>query len=184
MLSTFEQVIIEKKRCFIVVFQPSVVFHIEKVIWFALQIMPSFHMKCYTGLKQVKRESLLRQILRLVCQNVSKEVLLTGLKIQTKIPSHSGDCLLAEGQLNAFPLMAKGLGIFTIEHQHGTRPGVSCLIHYETLLQNATDIITKCDSYFITKCDRSLLQIAMILLQNATVITKCDIYYKLRQYKQ
>ena len=25
------------------------------------------------------------------------------------------------------------------------------LIHYDTLLQNVTDIITKCDSYFIAK---------------------------------
>ena len=74
---------------------------------------------------------------------------------------------------------------------------VSYLIHYDSLLQNATDIITKCDSYFITKCDRSLLQNASgfllqnatVLLQNTTVITKCDdfvtkcdVYYKLRQY--
>ena len=43
-----------------------------------------------------------------------------------------------------------------------------------------TDIITKYDNYFTTKCDRSLLQNesnfllqnATILLQNATVITK------------
>ena len=56
----------------------------------------------------------------------------------------------------------------------------------------------KCDSYFITKCDRSLLQnasdfyykirrlleYATILLQNATVITKWDVYYKLRQYTE
>ena len=63
-------------------------------------------------------------------------------------------------------------------------------IHNDTLLQNATDIITKCDSYFITKCDRSLLQNTsgfllqndIILLQNGTVITKCDVYYKLQQY--
>ena len=67
---------------------------------------------------------------------------------------------------------------------------VSYLIRYDSLLQNATDVITKCDSYFITKCDRSLLQNASgfllqnaaVLLQNATVITKCDAYYKLRQY--
>ena len=58
-------------------------------------------------------------------------------------------------------------------------------------------------SYFISKCDRSilqnvsgfLLQNETVLLQNATVIThcndfiknatvikKCDVYYKLRQY--
>ena len=35
---------------------------------------------------------------------------------------------------------------------------VSYLIHYNSLLPNTTDIVTKCDSYFITKCDRSLLQ--------------------------
>ena len=73
------------------------------------------------------------------------------------------------------------------------------MIHYGTLLQNATDIITKCDSYFITKCDKSLLQNASgFLLQNATVllqnvtvitncddfITKCDSYYKMRRLSE
>ena len=68
---------------------------------------------------------------------------------------------------------------------------VSYLICYNSLLQNATDVITKCDSYFITKCDRRLLQNAsgfllqnaIVLLQNAIDITKCDVYHKLRQYK-
>ena len=50
---------------------------------------------------------------------------------------------------------------------------------YDSLLQNATDIITKCKTYFITKCDRSILQNASgFLLQNATV------YYKMRQLLQ
>ena len=61
------------------------------------------------------------------------------------------------------------------------------MIHYDSLLQNAKDIITKCKSYFVTKCDRSLLQNAPgFLLQNVTVttncdnfITKCDNYYKI-----
>ena len=45
----------------------------------------------------------------------------------------------------------------------------------QVLLQNATGIITICDSYFITKCDRSLLQNASrFLLQNATFITNCE----------
>ena len=70
---------------------------------------------------------------------------------------------------------------------------VSCLNHYDSSLQNATDVITKYDSYFITKCVRifiykirqfycklrQLLQNATILLQYATVIT-CDVYYKLQ----
>ena len=76
---------------------------------------------------------------------------------------------------------------------------VSYLIHYDSLLQNATDIFTKCDNYFITKWDwilsqntsGFLLQNAIVLLQNARVIsncdnfiTKCDIYYKMRRLLQ
>ena len=68
---------------------------------------------------------------------------------------------------------------------------------YDSLLQNTTDVLTICDSYFITKRDRSLLQNApgfllqnatallqnaTISLQNVTVITKCDVYYELQQY--
>ena len=62
----------------------------------SLQIMPDFYMECYTGLKWVKREYSLQQILNLVCRNVSKEILLTGPKIQAKISSPSGDCVLRE----------------------------------------------------------------------------------------
>ena len=59
---------------------------------------------------------------------------------------------------------------------------VSYLIRYDRLLQTATDIIAKCDSYFITKCGRSLLlnasgfllQNATVLLQNETFIINCD----------
>ena len=66
----------------------------------------------------------------------------------------------------------------------------SYLVHYDTSLQNTTDIITKSDSYFIIKCDKSLLQNALdfllenatFLLQNATVITKFVAYYKMRGY--
>ena len=65
------------------------------------------------------------------------------------------------------------------------------MIYYDSLLQNATDIIPKNESYFITKCDRSLLQNASgfslqhatVLLQNATVIAKCAVYYKLWKYR-
>ena len=69
----------------------------------------------------------------------------------------------------------------------------SYLVHYDgTLLQIATDIISKCDSYFITKYDKSLLQNASVfLLQNVTVISKCDDfitnldkYYKMRSLLQ
>ena len=58
---------------------------------------------------------------------------------------------------------------------------VSYLFHYNTLLQNATDVITKCDSYFITKYaisgfsleNATVITNALILLQNATFFTKC-----------
>ena len=67
----------------------------------------------------------------------------------------------------------------------------SILVHYDTLLNNPTDIITKCASlllnqakvitkyvrFLITKCDSfikicELLHNASILLQNASFITK------------
>ena len=74
------------------------------------------------------------------------------------------------------------------------------MIHYDSLLQNATDIITKCNSYFIRKCDATEIYYKMRqvfyykmrqfyykmrqLLQNATAITKCKVYCKLRQYTE
>ena len=76
--------------------------------------MTSFYMEWYTGMKWVKREYSLPQILSLVSQNVSKEVLQTGPKIQAKIPSHSVECILGEGRVNVLPLMANGLRIFSI----------------------------------------------------------------------
>ena len=54
------------------------------------------------------------------------------------------------------------------------RVTVSYFINYNSLLQNTTDRITKCDICIITKCVRfyykmrELLQIATILLQNMT----------------
>ena len=58
---------------------------------------------------------------------------------------------------------------------------VSYLVHYDTLLQNVTDIAIKCDGFVITKFEKSLLQNAsffllqntIVLLQNVTFITKC-----------
>ena len=60
------------------------------------------------------------------------------------------------------------------------------MIHYDTLLQNAADIITKCHSYFIKKCDRSLLQNASgFLLQDTTVFfNKMRHLFKMRQLLQ
>ena len=46
---------------------------------------------------------------------------------------------------------------------------------------------TKCDNYFITQCEKSLLQnasafLSQILFQNVTDITKCNVYYQMRRY--
>ena len=60
------------------------------------------------GLKWVKREYSLPQILNLARQNFSKEVLLAGPKNQTKFPSPSGDWVLGEVELYTLPLMAMG----------------------------------------------------------------------------
>ena len=60
---------------------------------------------------------------------------------------------------------------------------VFSLVHYDTLLQKATDITKKWDSYFISKCNKSLLQSAscfffkkkcdsFITRQDVTFITK------------
>ena len=65
------------------------------------------------------------------------------------------------------------------------------LIDYDSLLQNVTYIITKCGSFFITKCDISLsqymsgflLEDTTVLLQNATVITQCDVSYSVPRAK-
>ena len=60
----------------------------------------------------------------------------------------------------------------------------SYLVHYNALLHNSTDIITECDRYIITLCNKSLLQIAF-----SFCITKCDSfvtkrgsYYKMRRF--
>ena len=51
---------------------------------------------------------------------------------------------------------------------------VSFLLHYDTLLQNVTDIV----SYFITKCDKSLLQkcISFLIRKYDSFIAKCNGY--------
>ena len=52
------------------------------------------------------------------------------------------------------------------------------MIYYGTLLQNVTDIITKWENYFITKCDKNLF----FATKYDSFITKCDSSYKWRQF--
>ena len=51
------------------------------------------------------------------------------------------------------------------------------------LSQNATEVYYKMRQVFYHKM-WLLLQIATILLENATIVTECDVYYKLWQYTQ
>ena len=46
------------------------------------------------------------------------------------------------------------------------------MVHYElnTLLQNTTDIIIKCDGYFISKCDKIYYKMRQV------------VYYKIKQF--
>ena len=141
-------------------------------------------------------------------QNVSHEILSALFKFQAKMPTRSGVCIQGEWQKCTRPSspLSKDEGLKDIGHSMSignlicgvNSVTVSYLIRYNSLLQNMTDVITKCDSCFITKCDRNLLpsasgfllkntavllQNGTIWLQNATVITKCDVYYKLRLYR-
>ena len=45
-------------------------------------------------------------------------------------------------------------------------------------------VVTKCDSYFITKCDWGYYKVRLVLQSVIAVITKCDRYYKVRRLSQ
>ena len=97
-----------------------------------------------------------------------------------KISSPSGAWVQGEWQKYTphSPPLSKDEGLKNIGHSMSIKNPifvvysvtVSDLIRYNSLLQNATDVITKCDRYFFTKRDRSLLQnTSGYLLQNTTV---------------
>ena len=77
------------------------------------------------------------QTLNLVSQNVSKEILLTGFKIQAKILRPSGDCVL-ERRSAVYP-PSNGEGLSDIQHSMSRILGTTFfyLIHYDRFLQNA-----------------------------------------------
>ena len=59
---------------------------------------------------------------------------------------------------------------------------VSYLVRYDGLLQNAIDIITKCESYFmpqkrISECVRFFIK------KYVSFLKKCHAYYKMDRYK-
>ena len=60
---------------------------------------------------------------------------------------------------------------------------VSHLVHYDTLLQNMTDIITKYDSCFFYKMRQEFIRkrVSFFTPKCGSFITKCNSYYKLQQ---
>ena len=125
-------------------------------------------------------------------QNVNNEVLLAWFKFQEKIPRRSGVCVQEEWQKYTppSPPFFKEEGLKNIGHSMSIRNlicsvnsvTVSDLICYDNVLQNATDVIRKYNSYFITKCGRSLLQNATVIRKCDNFIAKSDSYYKMRQF--
>ena len=73
---------------------------------------------------------------------------------------------------------------YSVQHEQDTRQELLYLIQYDTLLPKARDIITKCDGYFITKCNRSLLQNAsgFFITKWDSFITKWNNYYEIQQF--
>ena len=116
-------------------------------------------------------------------QNVNKEVLLSWFKFQAKILRRSGVCLQGEWEKYTppSPTLSKDEALKNIGHSMNIRNlifgtnsvMVSYLIRYDSLLHNATDVITKRDSYFITKCVR------FFITKCDSFITKCNSYYKM-----
>ena len=120
-----------------------------------------------------------------MCQNVSNEFLSAWFKFRAKNPTHSGVCVQGEWQKQTRPFLPFSTDKVLKGTGHSMSIGnlilgvnsvtVSCFIYCDTLLQNVTDIITKCNIYFLTKCDRTLSQNASgVLLQNATFIINCN----------
>ena len=103
-----------------------------------------------------------------MCKNVPDEILLVWFKFKTKISSCSGLCVQGEWQRHtpSSPLLSKDEGLKDIGHSMNigklilgvNSVTVSYLIRYDSLLQNATDIITKCDRFVITNCDSFIIK--------------------------
>ena len=150
-------------------------------------------MECYNELKCVKREYSLGHTLNLSLPKCFYGSFVN--KTQNLWENSTPFWKLRLGKEPSVRPPSNGEGLCDIQHSMSivldTRLHlVKYLIYYDTLVQNAIDIITKCNNYLITKCGRSLLLYnTTVLLQNATAITKSDDfitkgngYYKLQQY--
>ena len=96
-------------------------------------------------------------------------------KISPPFPSLSKD----EGLRDIGHIMSIGnllLGVNSV--------AVSYLIHYDSLLQNATDIMTKCGSNLLQNATEVYYKMCQVFYYKMRqFILKCDVYYKLQQYR-
>ena len=124
-----------------------------------------------------------------VCENVSKEVFGRD-QISSKNSKSFWNSSWGRTTIMHYPSKDEGtLGIewaFTRHKEswslvwNSTVVTASCMGQYGTWLQNATDIITKCNSYFIRTCNKSLLQNNKIIIRQL-YYKMCDVYYKVWQ---
>ena len=90
-----------------------------------------------------------------------KKVLLKGPKFHAKVQGCFNEFIQGEWQKCTLPQRMKDQETSEIT-KHGTRHkeikfAVSYLVYFDPLLQNVADIITICDNYLVTKCEKSLL---------------------------
>ena len=100
-----------------------------------------------------------------MCQNVFNEVLSVWFKFQVKTPKEE-----VKDIGNSMSIGNLILGVNSVT--------VSYLIRYDSLLQNVTDIIAKCDSYFITKCN-SYYKLQRFCYKMRQLLQNATFYYKL-----
>ena len=90
--------------------------------------------------------------------------MLTGPTFQAKVLSCSGVFVQRKQQKYHLPLKTKDEDTLSIQEKD----------------------ITKCDNYFITKCDKSLLQngVRFFIIKCDSFVTESDSKYKMRQLSQ
>ena len=164
-------------------------------------------MDCYTGMKVVKKEYPLPQILNFSVPKSFQGSLVNKTQNSSKNSKPFWRLHFRRGSVAYPPSIGKGLS----DIQYSISMIIETRFHYgfiwfimtrycnmrqiilenatAVLSQNATEVYYKVRQVSYYKMRqfyykmRQLLQIATILLWNATAITKCDVYYKLRRYK-
>ena len=130
--------------------------------------MPSFYMECYNGLKWVKREYSLPQILNLSLSKCFYGNFVNRTQIEGKIPSHSKNCVLGEGSLLSPPTNSEGLkGI-----QHCINMVLDTSFHISFMMT----VYYKMRGYYYKMWQK------FIKKRIRFFIAKCDTYYKMRRF--